>query len=81
MNDEDEIWADENQSAGADEAYDAMLVDVDDHTNSYGADIIFASSDTEAKAKAREWASAECEMVGIERALLVLTGGTITGSY
>ena len=58
MNDEDEIWADENQSARADEPYDATLVDVDDHSNWYSADVIFASSDADAKAKAREWASA-----------------------
>jgi hypothetical protein len=70
-----------DQPAGADEQYDAMLVDVEDYSKSYGANVISASSDAEAKSKACDWASAECEMIGIERALLVLTGGGIAGSY
>jgi hypothetical protein len=81
MSEEDEIWGDEHQPAGGEEQYEAMLVDVEDHSNSYSSDVIFASSDAEAKTKACEWASEECETIGIERALLMLTGGGIAGSY
>jgi hypothetical protein len=82
MSDEDEIWDDKNEPAKSDESYyDAMLVDVEDHSNSYSADVIFASTDADAKAKARQWATEECEMVSVDRALLILTGGSIKGSY
>ena len=81
MSDEDEIWDDKNEPAKSGEWYDAMLVDVEDHSNSYSADVIFASTDADAKAKARQWATEECERVSVDRALLILTGGSIKGSY
>lgn len=80
MNDEDEIWADEDEPAGPNEQYDAMLVDIIDQASSYGRETIDAASDNEAISKAREWARAECEKIG-KTALLIVTGGDIHGSH
>jgi hypothetical protein len=79
MNDDDEIWADEDEPSGSDEPYDAMLVDIKDQTSSYGRETIEATTDDEAIGKAREWARAECTKRDIE-ARLIVTGGTILGS-
>ena len=81
MSEDDPIWGNEDQPERAGESYDAMLVDVDDGAKSYGRETIVALSDDEAIAKARKWAWAECERQGIEKARLVLVGGTIGGSY
>ena len=81
MSEDDPIWGNEDQSGRAGEPYDAQLVDVEDGAKSYGRETIVALSDDEAIAKARKWAWAECERQGIEKARLVLVGGTIGGSY
>jgi hypothetical protein len=38
MSDEDEIWAEGNEPAEPDDLYDADLVDVLDHSKSYGSE-------------------------------------------
>jgi hypothetical protein len=78
--DDDEIWDDEDKAAGRDEQYDAMLVDVQDQTSSYGRATIDAASVNGAIGKAREWAQAECQKIG-KRARLIVTGGGIHGSH
>jgi hypothetical protein len=45
MSDEDEIWADENQPAEANELYDPELRDAQDQSVSYGAQVIEASNE------------------------------------
>jgi hypothetical protein len=80
MSGDDEIWADENQPAGSNEQYDAMLVDIKDQPSSYSRETIEASNDAEAISKAREWARAECQKIG-KKARLIVTGGGISGSY
>ena len=83
MSDEDdEMWDDEDEPAGSNEQYDAVLQDIKDPSIYIGEGqrTIDASTDDEAKAKAREWARAECQKIG-KKARLVVTGGTIYGSH
>ena len=82
MNDDDEIWADENEPSKSNEQYDAVLEDIQDRSVYVGEGrrIIEASNDAEAKSKAREWARAECRKIG-KKARLLIVGGTILGSH
>ena len=83
MSDEDdEMWDDEDEPAESNKPYDAVLQDIKDPSVSYGAQVIEASTDDEAKSKAREWARAECKTQKIsKKILLIVRGGTIYGSY
>jgi hypothetical protein len=80
MNNDDEIWGDEDEPSGSDEPHDAMLVDVQDPSVSFGARVIEASSEDEAISKARQWALAECQKIG-KKARLTVVGGAISGSH
>jgi hypothetical protein len=80
MSSDDEIWDDENKPAGSNEQYDAMLVDVQDPSVSYGALGIDAPNVAEAIGDAREWARTACQKIG-KKARLIVTGGGIHGSY
>jgi hypothetical protein len=73
MSDEDEIWAEGNEPAEPDDLYDADLVDVLDHSKSYGSEVIEASNDGEAIGKARQWAAMFLK-ISNKKALLILTG-------
>jgi hypothetical protein len=79
VSDEDEIWAEGNEPAEPNNLYDADLVDVLDHSKSYGSEVIEASNDGEAIGKARGWAM--FLKISNKKALLILTGGSIRGSY
>jgi hypothetical protein len=80
MNNDDEIWGDEDEPSGSDEPYDAMLVDVQDPSVSFGVRVIEASSEDEAISKARQWALAGCRKIG-KKARLIVVGGGISGSH
>jgi hypothetical protein len=80
MNDDDEIWDDEKEPAGSNEQYDAMLVDVQNHSCSYGCETFQAMNDGEGIVLALQWAMAECQKIG-KKALLIVTGGSIHGSH
>ena len=54
--DDDELWADEDEPADSNAQYDAVLEDIKDDLTTYGRETIEASSDDEAISKAREWA-------------------------
>jgi len=80
MNDDDEIWADEDdEPAGSNEQYDAVLEDIEDRSN-LGLEIIEAATDAEAIGEARQWAKAECQKIG-KKALLIVIGGSISGCH
>ena len=77
--DDDEIWADEDEPTGPNKQYDAVLEDIKDRSN-LGLEIIEATTDAEAIGEARQWAKAECQKIG-EKALLIVIGGSISGSH
>jgi hypothetical protein len=77
--DDDEIWADEDEPTASSDQYDALLVDIKDQDLTHSTEVIEAATDAEAIAEAREWARTECENIG--KALLIVTGGGIRGSH
>ncbi|MCA1513651.1 hypothetical protein [Bradyrhizobium sp. NBAIM01] len=69
----------EAQSALPETKYIASLVDIEDPDLTYSSETINATSDVEAKAKARAWAMAESQKTGKVR--LIVTGGSIHGGH
>jgi hypothetical protein len=72
---------DGNDQGGPSQQYNADLWNIDDPKISHGTTSIEAASDDEGKAKAHEWALVICRKEPKKMARLVVTGGSIYGSY
>jgi hypothetical protein len=75
-----EIVIDLDQLAEPVRQYVAQVVEIEEPRHYHSPEPIEAVSDDEAITKARQWARGECNRI-VKKALLILTGGGIYGSY